>query len=427
MSIGPVFIVGMPRSGTTVFSRVFSKKTGILIAPETHFLREIYEKNKGINLEEEANINKVLDSFQHGRWFASLDLTIEEIKNDFIKSESNQWSGLFESVIRVHAMAKGASGWGEKTPGHYKNIEQLLEWYPDCKIIYLFRNPFDAIASNLKAPFAQSSVILNALRWKEVYRTYFQHSKDSRVFRVKYEDFVNSPDDVIVSITGDNSLAQYTPLSLPKMKSTGWRKSHLDRASLPLNTSSIGKGLNYLTSFDKWVITLILKRECKSLTYNVPRKQYHLGFGLKLLFSYGLDRLKAKARLSHLKKSECHDLSKLEKILIATSGIIEQLTFNFHKRLMIHKPQANETILCISLKKDEVLYSSYERLNSKCESIGLELLRNIDCNYKPVISYDNFEAFVSSRAILRSFGLYGKVELRFKYSANRDNKNELIK
>lgn len=412
----PVFIVGMPRSGTTVFSKLFSKSTGVLICPETHFLREPYKRYAQLDLSLEKNVNLVLDSYTKSRWFQSLGLNLDEIISSLEKQKETSWPILFRTIIELHAKKSGATSFGEKTPGHYKNVQELLTWFPNCKIIFVFRNPIDVIASNLCAPFASSSVILNALRYKEVFQSYDEYRQDKRLVLVKYEDFVKSSKQIINSIVKTNSSDQEFIYDNYKINE-GWRNMHLSKASEPINSRSIGKGEILLNNYEKWVIEYILSKEMKSMNYSKKNRNYNpISFPLKIIFHWCRDRFNAKIRSSFLNVEDGYSITRAERILVRLTPWFERISYVVFKYRFLTKKIFNSSnydcLICIN--QDVPCQSSYQRLHLNAEDIGLDLMKLIEKNQKIAISVKDYKSFLVARNILKSFWLRNRVNLVFK-------------
>lgn len=415
MDKSPIFIVGMPRSGTTVFSKHFSKSTGILICPETHFLREPYKRFAHLDLSIEKNLELVLDNYSKGRWFKSLGLSLGEIESKLKGQQELSWPKLFQTILEMYALKNGAEYYGEKTPGHYKNVRDLLNWFPNCKVVYVFRNPIDVISSNLRAPFASSSVILNAFRYKEVCRSYLKYYHDNRVYLVRYEDFVKTPEQSINNIVRTNQ--EEKDFTQMHHEVDGWRNMHLSKASAPINSGSIGKGEKHLNNYEKWVIEFILLKELKGLKYNRGNRDFHLlSFPVKILFHWFRDRLDAKIRISFLNNSEGFNLSLNERIIVKLIPLWERLFFLVLKsayKLKENFIEINYDCL-FDINENINCRSSYERLPICGESIGLELIASVEKEESPSLIVDNFSTFLIARNIIRSFWLTNEVSIVFR-------------
>ena len=54
---------------------------------------------------------------------------------------------VIDSLGRAYAEARGASIWGEKTPGHLVWLPQIWEMYPEARLLITVRDPRDIALS----------------------------------------------------------------------------------------------------------------------------------------------------------------------------------------------------------------------------------------------------------------------------------------
>ena len=256
--VSPLFVVGVPRSGTTVFSVKLAEATGIAIAPETHFMPEVYAGLKELDLSSDEALDRVITKFQSGRWFGDLSLDPEQIKESFRGAKERGWADLFSTVLQLHARKIGASGWGEKTPGHYLYVETLLDWYSGCRILFVLRDPRAVVASNMRAPFAPSYAWFAARRCEQVWNIYQSVADDPRVLMIRYEDFVADANDVLARLTQTLGISEgdLSPLlhgAAADKGKQGWRLQHLQAANGAVNTQSLEKWREQLSPYEIWV------------------------------------------------------------------------------------------------------------------------------------------------------------------------------
>ncbi len=144
----PVFIVGFPRSGTTLLQSLVATQ-GLVTFPETHFfnyiLLNLQQKNDCI-LENAEKICQVIEE----------KLPLSDQAKDFIyhlEKETIRTQILFEILIMDTMLSQiktdklTTKRWMEKTPDHTLYLDQISQWYPHAKFIFIMRNPLKAFAS----------------------------------------------------------------------------------------------------------------------------------------------------------------------------------------------------------------------------------------------------------------------------------------
>jgi len=155
-SLSHVFLVGVPRSGTTWLQIMLGSHPNIATSRETH-LFDIYLTG----LFNRWEVEKV--SADHD------GLRVLLKQEEFFTLCKDFTNAVFE---RIASLTPGATVLLEKTPGHmfyYKNIRQL---YPHCKFIHLIRDPRAVVASLLAASkegwgkWAPDNVATAAKKWR---------------------------------------------------------------------------------------------------------------------------------------------------------------------------------------------------------------------------------------------------------------------
>lgn len=209
----PIFIVGYPRSGTTLLQMLLVSHTNILSFPETHYF-SIIEKN--ILYDEKQYIvpsclEKVFDKIYQK---TELRFSDEEQKFIYKLSESRKMTSkkLFEYIV-VHFLKRQQSDiseqrnfrWLEKTPTHANFLPRIKELYPEAQIIHIVRHPVPAIFSRkLKFPFNKDTPLDQLARsWNRLQQNvqHFKNIRPGSIFITKYENLVADPEHELAAIS----------------------------------------------------------------------------------------------------------------------------------------------------------------------------------------------------------------------------------
>jgi Sulfotransferase family len=89
-----------------------------------------------------------------------------DVLRERLMNEGVSWRALFASMLQVYADSQGKPYSGEKTPEHALYVKMLCDWFPDCTIIHLVRNPRAAVYSLTQVPWASRSVLMGARTWR---------------------------------------------------------------------------------------------------------------------------------------------------------------------------------------------------------------------------------------------------------------------
>ena len=161
----PIFIIGMPRSGTTLIEQILSSHSQIYGAGELDFLPKIIDK---LGIKKPTNLESFFTEMRNSYY-------------DQIKKISDD-----NYII-------------DKLPANYKWVGFIINAFPESKIIHIERNPMAVCWSNYKTSFVDSGMDFN-LTQQDIAKYYslylntinFWKAKYAKnIFDVNYENFVN--------------------------------------------------------------------------------------------------------------------------------------------------------------------------------------------------------------------------------------------
>mgnify|MGYP005993751849 CR=1 FL=1 len=166
-----IFIVGMPRSGTTLTEQIISSHSGVFSAGELPFLNR--------------SINKYLinDKFS----FENVDLNIfNKIKNEYLDGIS---SFDFDGKIVT-----------DKAPLNFRWIGFIKILFPNSKIIHCKRNPMDVCFSNYKNSFNSKALSFgydfkNLSSYYKLYEdlmSFWNTQITNEIYNLSYENLINN-------------------------------------------------------------------------------------------------------------------------------------------------------------------------------------------------------------------------------------------
>ena len=148
----PIFIVGMPRSGTSLLEQILSTHSKIYGAGELNYLQKIIDKS---GLEKPKNIRSYFNEIR--KYYYS---QISKISN-------------YDFII-------------DKLPSNFRWIGFIIESFPEAKIIHLKRNPMAVCWSNYKNFFLDNGLDFN-LNQRDVAEYYSMYLNLMEFWRAKYK------------------------------------------------------------------------------------------------------------------------------------------------------------------------------------------------------------------------------------------------
>ncbi|MGD8485564.1 MAG: sulfotransferase [Chloroflexota bacterium] len=202
LSSQPVFVVGGPRSGTTLLSAMLAAHSAFECGPETHFLSRwshLPRSERDLILDpsdwpERATAYVCSLSLGKQPIYPMYGLEREEIRA-WLAVRPPSLATMLESLTAQRALRAGALRWVEKTPRHLEVPELITEAWPGAHIVRIVRDPRDAAVSLTKVPFGTPSLLTNLsvlARMNEAAADFYRSSDVA--LTVRYEDLVSAPE-----------------------------------------------------------------------------------------------------------------------------------------------------------------------------------------------------------------------------------------
>jgi Sulfotransferase family len=146
-----VFIVGCPRSGTTLLRNIVSAHPRIVITPEAPWIPLWYENRKGLTSEglvTPALISKLL---AHPK-FALFHLGKEEVIGLTRNDEPMPYASFLTAIFDLYGRMRGKDLVGNKTPDLVRKIDTLHSLWPKARFVHLIRDGRDVALSLMNWP-----------------------------------------------------------------------------------------------------------------------------------------------------------------------------------------------------------------------------------------------------------------------------------
>ena len=242
----PIFIVGMPRSGTTLVRTCLCAHPKIAIAPETHFL-DIWAKPSKIYEGLQGDyFDKWWGEFSGSQEFRRLTIEAAKVRKELLKLRRPiGFREVFATTLVMYAESKGKNRWGEKTPAHYKYLEVLFNWYPRGKVIFMLRDPRAVFLSLTRTPWGRNLPYYYGKEWVKSCQILERYSEDERVLCVKYESFVWRPEDGLKRICAflkeefTSDLLNRSAVHPEDRNPSEWSKNYIQSVLRPISTLSV--------------------------------------------------------------------------------------------------------------------------------------------------------------------------------------------
>jgi hypothetical protein len=225
-SFTPIFIVGMPRSGSTLIEQILASHSVVQATDELPYIERI-----ALALEKKGGLDKQLAQMSENE---RLQLAQE------YKEQAMQYVDDNCKVVL------------DKNPNNFLHIGLIKKLFPQAKIINIVRNPFDNALSVYKQYFSYGhdysySLGTIALYWEEYLRLmrFWNSTFPKGILNISYEYMTKSPEDAI------RQLISYCGLNFETDCLTFYRSKRavltpsVNQVKKPINNNSVNSWKGY--------------------------------------------------------------------------------------------------------------------------------------------------------------------------------------
>jgi sulfotransferase family protein len=189
----PFFIVGSPRAGTTLLSRILDRHSRLAVYHETHyyplFRSEVHRYG---NLHTPANLKRFLEDVREVTRIQGF-MVPPSTEALLAALPAPTFEGVLTALLWLHARQRGKVRAGDKTPGHHAYLAEILKNFSESPVVFVLRDPRDAVHSMRRA--LGVSLKGASWMWNQAFQSYVKFSEC--VHLVRYEDLVADPKKIL--------------------------------------------------------------------------------------------------------------------------------------------------------------------------------------------------------------------------------------
>ena len=201
---GPLLVLGVSRSGTTLLRVILDRSPGIAIPDESFFV-PLLARRHGRTVDADRFLDDVGRIPTIRTWGLRPEDIAPRVRTGIVVGEA------ISAIFEAYAERAGKPRWGDKTPMYMRHLSLLDHLFPDAQYVHLVRDGRDAALSFLELPegtftrtWAHPTTPAQfACLWrKEVSdaRALGRRVGASRYHEVRYEDLVADPPGVVGEI-----------------------------------------------------------------------------------------------------------------------------------------------------------------------------------------------------------------------------------
>lgn len=312
----PIFVIGTPRSGTTLTARIVGNHPNVFMPGETHFMHDIYARRAQLgDPSDPAARQRILSRLftLYGRYNTRLDQTrVEQVFSDAqaleqLRASSTSYRNLLQSFMEPQARFRGKIRWGNNAPKDVFHVEEILDLFPDARFLFCVRDIRDFLLSyqgkwRITTDAHKDRLrhlyhpVLTSLLWKATMRRLPAIRKcvpAGNLLVLRYEDLVTRPMEIIPKICEviDEPYDE-------RMHQVTFKNSSSDPKQAGIFSSSVGGWRQKLSQEEIYIAQRTAAKEMTELGYALEPVRPNpfrlatisLGMPLALLRAYGANR-----------------------------------------------------------------------------------------------------------------------------------------
>ena len=266
------FIVGVGRSGTSLLQSMLNAHPDIASPPETHFLRNyVFPSLKSNGFVATAKLSAFLQADDS---FKRIGIPVEQIYD--VKAQKVELRSAYLEMLDIYKERKEKKYIVDKDPRNIDFLPQLNHLFPDAKIIHIYRDPRDVIASKMKAAWSKSKPywlhgFIGQSQIKGGRQLAKKHFTSENYLEIAYEDLIQKPEATLQKLTTflgvsyDEKMLTFSKSAkeLVDKKEIQWKKETMQ----PLMKGNSNKWKSSLTNFQATFIEQISKEYFQQLNY----------------------------------------------------------------------------------------------------------------------------------------------------------------
>lgn len=208
MSLKQFFILGNPRSGTSMLRLLLNSHSAITVAPECGFLLWLFSAYKQWDEKKLTlpHIKNFVQDVCNSKKFETWGVTAEALEKTIIERAPKTYASLAQCVYLTYAnkFKKKPQVLGDKNNYYIKHLKELDAVFSAQHILHIVRDGRDVAASYKKLqelsfdlkykPELATEIQTIADEWQTNNLNIYNHYKsDSNYFMIKYEDILVNP------------------------------------------------------------------------------------------------------------------------------------------------------------------------------------------------------------------------------------------
>lgn len=208
------FILGNPRSGTTLFRLMLNKHSNMVVPPEAGFL--VWLSHDYANHHFDNNYSDFLKALKNTTKIDSWNLDYNDLELFLENLNPDNYTKVIDVIYKYYVqkvLNKNKNIIGDKNNYYIRHVDDIVGLYPNAKFIHIIRDGRSVAASyqglmkkkmkSKYAPNLPSKIEDIAYEWMDnilAVEKSFKYLDDKQTLTVRFEDLVNKPEMILMKV-----------------------------------------------------------------------------------------------------------------------------------------------------------------------------------------------------------------------------------
>lgn len=296
----PIFVIGPPRSGTTLLRLMLTSHPLVCIPPESLFYVRLRREYSGKGTMP-GRLSDFVESLYREERFRTWRVERAALVDAYEASPPLTYAAAVTAVYRAYAahMSPAAQIWGDKNPAHLYHLQAILTDFPRARAILILRDP-RAVYHSLSAAEVRrtwqgmrSPLLTTCKNWRQAARVVRTYQEDPRFLTLHYERLVAAPERELrhlcawLDLDFDAAMLRFHEENARKelvpRRELSWHARTLE----PVTAARANAWRDRLSVADIEALELFLGRELSRLGYSKTRSGIPWRGALRLLLESG--------------------------------------------------------------------------------------------------------------------------------------------
>lgn len=217
-SKAPFFVIGSPRSGTTLLRLLLTAHPRLVVPPECGFVVWLYPffgRWGGKEFSDRRKVESFSEAVYQARKFETWGIPQIKIENAILDASHLDYGKACEIIYKLYAEKHGKKEivWGDKNNFYLHHVKNIKEIYPDARFIHIVRDGRDLACSYREVmsavdqgkyhPRFPYDIDEIASIWSgdvEEVSNALEPVKETEKYELRYEDLTSAPERELTAL-----------------------------------------------------------------------------------------------------------------------------------------------------------------------------------------------------------------------------------